>query len=130
MKFLLLDDIRDCTMTYNLTKNTIYIINKWDIVKNYNEFVKYIQENGLPDVISFDHDLADEHYVPCEYWDNYQLSKDYQDGKSYSEKTGNDCAKWLVQYCIDSNLSLPQWLVHSANPVGADYIRRTLKNYK
>lgn len=115
-------------MTYNLTKNTIYITEEWDIVKNYNEFVNYIQKNGLPDVISFDHDLADEHYTPREYWDDYKLSKEYQDQKSYSEKTGNDCAKWLVQYCIDLKLSLPLYLVHSANPVGADYIRKTLKD--
>ena len=45
----------------------------WVIVRNYNEFVKKIEEDGMPVFISFDHDLADEHYneamssfvIPC-----------------------------------------------------------------
>lgn len=126
-KYLLLDDIRDCQMTFNITKNSIYLLNDWDIVRNYDEFINYILKNGLPSVISFDHDLADEHYVPSEYWDNYDLSKEFQESQSYREKTGNDCAKWLLEYCYENNLKLPQCMVHSANPVGADNIRKTLK---
>ena len=36
----------------------------WIVVRNYDEFVKKINELGLNniDVISFDHDLAPEHY--------------------------------------------------------------------
>ena len=126
-KYLLLDDIRDCQMTFNITENSIYLLNDWDIVRNYDEFINYILKNGLPSVISFDHDLADEHYVPSEYWDNYDLSKEFQESQSYREKTGNDCAKWLLEYCYENNLKLPQCMVHSANPVGADNIRKTLK---
>ena len=126
-KYLLLDDIRDCQMTFNITKNSIYLLNDWDIVRNYDEFINYILKNGLPSMISFDHDLADEHYVPSEYWDNYDLSKEFQESQSYREKTGNDCAKWLLEYCYENNLKLPQCMVHSANPVGADNIRKTLK---
>ena len=126
-KYLLLDDIRDCQMTFNITKNSIYLLNDWDIVRNYDEFINYILKNGLPSVISFDHDLADEHYVPSEYWDNYDLSKEFQESQSYREKTGNDCAKWLLEYCYENNLKLPQCMIHSANPVGADNIRKTLK---
>ncbi len=126
-KYLLLDDIRDCQMTFNITKNSIYLLNDWDIVRNYDEFINYILKNGLPSVISFDHDLADEHYVPSEYWDNYDLSKEFQESQSYREKTGNDCAKWLLEYCYENDLKLPQCMVHSANPVGADNIRKTLK---
>lgn len=126
-KYLLLDDIRDCQMTFNITKNSIYLLNDWDIVRNYDEFINYILKNGLPSVISFDNDLADEHYVPSEYWDNYDLSKEFQESQSYREKTGNDCAKWLLEYCYENNLKLPQCMVHSANPVGADNIRKTLK---
>lgn len=126
-KYLLLDDIRDCQMTFNITKNSIYLLNDWDIVRNYDEFINYILKNGLPSVISFDHDLADEHYVPSEYWNNYDLSKEFQESQSYREKTGNDCAKWLLEYCYENDLKLPQCMVHSANPVGADNIRKTLK---
>lgn len=128
-KKLFLDDIRVPREVYSYIPNNIYLANNWSIVRNYEEFVKFIEKNGLPDLISFDHDLADEHYVPSHLWDDYEKSKEYQDSQSYREKTGQDCAKWLVNYCIDNKKPLPQFLVHSMNPVGADYIRNYLNNY-
>jgi hypothetical protein len=103
-----------------------YII---DWVLNYEQFTQWIEKHGLPKIISFDHDLADEHYTPEEYWHDYQISKNYQEAQNYQEKTGMDCAKWLVDYCIDNNKSLPVFYVHSANPVGADNILGILNNY-
>lgn len=101
-------------------------------VRNYEEFIIWIKENGLPTNISFDHDLADEHYTPPKYWDDYQASKNYQQEKekSYKEKTGMDCAKWLVDFCIDYNQQLPTYQVHSANPVGANNIKYYLQNFE
>lgn len=126
---LFLDDIREPEHVFSYIPNNIYTMTNWNVVRNYDEFVKYIEENGLPDLISFDHDLADEHYTLSEYWDNYNKSKEYQDSQNYREKTGLDCAKWLVDYCIDNKVKLPQFMVHSINPVGADYIRNYLNNY-
>ncbi len=101
-------------------------------VLNYEQFTQWITKFGLPAAISFDHDLADEHYTPEYFWDNYQESKKYQDWKAnqYKEKTGKDCANWLVEYCMDNNKELPEIFVHSANPVGADNIRHLLQNFK
>lgn len=98
-------------------------------VLNYNEFVECIEMMGLPDAISFDHDLADEHYTPSKYWSDYEASKAYQESQQYVEKTGYDCAKWLVDYCADREHTLPRCYVHSANPVGADNIKAYLNNY-
>lgn len=98
-------------------------------VLNYDEFTEWISRFGLPDIISFDHDLAFEHYTPEEYWSDYEKSKEYQDKQAYTEKTGFDCAKWLVDYCIDNSKSLPKFYAHSANPVGADNIMGILNNY-
>ena len=36
---------------------------KWVVVKNYDEFTEYIEKNGIPDYISFEHDLAPEHTI-------------------------------------------------------------------
>ena len=109
-------------------------INQWNInwVLNHEQFVKWINMYGLPDAISFDHDLADEHYTPEYFWNNYEESKKYQEwrGKDYQEKTGVDCAKWLVDFCIDNKKSLPEIFIHSANPVGADNIKYLLENFK
>lgn len=99
-------------------------------VRNYEEMKEWIAHNSLPDIISFDHDLADEHYTPPKYWDDYQASKEYQDSQDYKEKTGLDCAKMVVDYCMDYNRQLPHYFSHSANPVGRDNILGLLNNFK
>lgn len=130
-KKLFLDDFRlPEHVSYYKPNESIYREEGWDIVANYEEFVEYISKNGLPDLISFDHDLADEHYTPPEYWEDYERSKEYQESKEYKEKTGKECAEWLIQYCIDKKVPLPQTLIHSQNPVGADRIKKTLEDGK
>ena len=44
--------------------------------------------------------------------------------------TGMDCAKWLVDYCIQFDAELPKWNVQSANPVGKDNINQLLSNFR
>lgn len=103
----------------------------WIIVRNYNEFVKQILSLSSDDeyVISFDHDLADEHYTPKEYRDDYEASKTYQENKQYKEMTWNDCAKELVSIITRWWLKKPYiCYIHSFNPVWADNIKRTLND--
>lgn len=128
-KRLYLDDMRHNSDSFEMLGYVIYK-EKWDIVRSYKEFVKWISKNGLPDIISFDHDLADVHYTPKEYWSDYHKSKEYQEGLVYNEKTGLDCAKWIVNYCMYNNKTLPKYLVHSANPVGRDNIYYYLRNFE
>lgn len=113
---------------FGYTKEQMFL-EQWDIVRNYNEFVDYIQTNGLPDFISFDHDLADTHYTPEHLWEDYEASKAWQDAQVHIEKTGYECAKWLVEYCMDHEKSLPDYYSHSMNPVGRDNILGTLNNF-
>jgi len=49
--------------------------------------------------------------------------------KTSEYKTGYDCAKWLVNYCIDGNLILPKWNIQSSNPVGKDNINGLLTSF-
>jgi hypothetical protein len=56
---------------------------------------------------------------------NYTLNYD-----NIKEKTGLDCAKWLVDYCIDNQLDLPKYYVHSANPIGRQNIINYLENFR
>ena len=93
-------------------------IRAWVVVRTYSEFCKTITEQGLPGFVSYDHDLADEHFVQ---------SVDYT---KFKERTGYDCAKWLVEYCERYKVSLPQYQVHSMNPVGKENIISLLENYK
>lgn len=95
-------------------------------VKSYSEFVDWITENGLPDAIAFDHDLDEEHYAPQCEWGNYN---EWAINQNFKEKTGYDCAKWLVDYCMDNNVPLPIFSSHSANPAGRENITKLLTNF-
>ena len=92
----------------------------WEIVRSYEEFVEWIEKNGLPNEISFDHDLSDVSYDPVTQKEHFK----------YHETTGYDAAKWLCEYCWTNGLPIPTWNVHSANPVGRDNIVQILKSYE
>lgn len=119
MKFnLYLDDFRDPIDSGYYLGNPMYGNLQWEVVRNYDNFIKIITERGVPDVVSLDHDLADEHY------DVQKPSDEYQ------EKTGYHCAKWLIQYCIDNDKDLPQTiLIHSMNPAGCLNIQSLFNTY-
>ena len=64
---LFLDDFRIPVDAFQCTGDTDFLQLKWAIVRSHDEFVDYIQkrydsEGVLPDLIAFDHDLADDHY--------------------------------------------------------------------
>jgi hypothetical protein len=117
---LYLDDFRVPRDSYDHSYQPIYISLDWEIVRSYDEFVKIILEKGIPEVISFDHDLADAHYEQPTHL-NYDECK---------EKTGYHCAKWLINYCIDNKKEIPAMiLVHSLNPAGTLNIRSLFNTY-
>lgn len=116
-RLLFLDDIRYPIEAYHYTQQDIFLRKDWHIVRNYEQFVNSILEKGLPEMISFDHDLADEHYLKS-------------NSNELVEKTGYDCAKWLIEYCMDNDADLPEFYCHSMNPVGKENIENLLKNFK
>jgi len=124
MKKLFLDDVRTIEMVY-----TDVNPQDWVIVRNYHEFVNYIQKYGLPSFISFDHDLGLEHVKWFFNNGGYESLPNPLEA-DFKEKTGYDAAKWLCEYCQDNNLKLPDYAVHSANPVGRQNIIHYLKNFK
>ena len=104
---------------------------KWTVVKNYEEFKLIVEScfdrNVKFKYVSFDHDLAEQHYTPEKYWDNYQASEKYQNAQKYTEKTGEDCAKYMKEIHEKFNTPLPIIYVHSMNPVGAQRIINVFK---
>ncbi len=96
-------------------------------VKNYDDFVDWITENGLPHTIAFDHDLGDD--VARERVSN-GMSKRQARIKKRETMSGMECAKWLVDYCIDNDVDLPHWEIQSANPTGKENINGILNNYR
>lgn len=114
----------------------------WVVVRNYQEFIDTVIQIGLENiqVISLDHDLGDS--AMSEYFNNvspnYTLNYD-----NIKEKTGYDCAKWLVNHFYDLHpeslenrrtfrgrpIPFPQIYVHSANPIGAANIMGYINNF-
>ena len=79
----------------------------WHVVRSTAEAVKYVSENGVPDLISFDHDLG-----------------------------GEDTAIKFIHWLIDRDLENPgligknfKFVIHSQNPVGARNIEKLLSGY-
>jgi hypothetical protein len=104
---------------------------EWIVVRSYDEFVAKVMELGLETIklISLDHDLGN---TAMKEYDNIH------------EKTGYDCAKWLVNHFYDKNpdwltlgrlqkkslsFNFPTVLVHSANPIGSANIMGYVNNF-
>jgi hypothetical protein len=100
-------------------------IRTWVVVRSYDQFVQTISERGIPEFISFDHDLAFEHMLNTYRMNDMKIPYDM-----YKEKTGMDCAKWLVDYCINNHHPLPKFQVHSYNPVGRENIQSLLDSFR
>lgn len=107
---------------------------RWEVVRNYEEFVEKVEKIGLEniEVISLDHDLGDT--AMQEYFNN--VSPNYSlDYSNISERTGYDCAKWLVNHFYDrqekqtSSSTFPLVYTHSANPIGSANIMGYINNF-
>ena len=124
MKRLFLDDWRipkDCT-TYMQNRTDCSIFHEeWDIVRSYGQFGKWLEDNGVPDLVSFDYDLADvaelKESLPIEEWFDLDENRVYN---------GLDCAELLLEYCKKRGLKFPEYAVHSANPDGTESIKDLL----
>lgn len=126
---LFLDDFRRPQDCYYMTNSSFYFKTEWQIVRNYDEFVNHIEtkwkDGEFPSVVSFDHDLGDDHYGIPVTEENYDAVF-----TGLEEKTGLDCAKWLINFCLEKGRKLPVFMVHSQNPVGAKNILSLLNNFK
>jgi hypothetical protein len=129
-RLLWLDDIRDpsdTTWQNWLIENHVTPSDfKITWVKNADDFVKYITENGIPEFVCFDHDLGRD--VVDEKVAN-GMSRRQAQIQRRETVDGYDCAKWLVDYCVDNDEALPTYLIQSANPVGVVNINTYLQNF-
>lgn len=102
----------------------------WRVARNYHDALWYVKTYGLPYHVSFDHDLADVHYEVEDY-SSRELFLGEEANRVPYEFTGYDFAKWLCNWMMDNvdNLDGFSYNVHSANPVGAENIRRYMENF-
>jgi hypothetical protein len=119
------------------------VANDWVVVRNFEQFIKAVEKIGLDNIetISLDHDLGDS--AMWEYHNN--VSRNYSlDYNNIKEKTGYDCAKWLVNRFYEENpdwankdrsvkrakkMPFPTVYTHSANPIGSANIMGYINNF-
>jgi hypothetical protein len=101
---------------------------EWIVVRNYDEFVDKVNEIGLQniEVISLDHDLGN---TAVREWHNNVYKNYTLDYNNIEEKTGYDCAKWLVEQWMDGKRVVIVW-THSANAIGSANIMGYINNYR
>jgi len=120
-----LDDVRTPLSPNN---EWIHGIEEWTVVRNYDEFVAKVNEVGLEniDVISLDHDLGDSAMAEWHknVYHNYELNYN-----NITEKTGYDCAKWLVEQWMEGKPVVDVY-THSANAIGSANIMGYINNYR
>jgi len=121
-QYIYLDDVR--TPTQGVGEDN----RPWVIVRSYDEFVEKVNEIGLENIqaISLDHDLGDSAMSEWKnnVYHNYKLDYD-----NITEKTGYDCAKWLVEQWMD-NKPVVTVMTHSANAIGSANIMGYINNYR
>ena len=88
-----------------------YVVGKinpgnWNVIwlKNYKQFTNWIELEGLPDVICFDHDLGEQ-------------------------LTGKDCANYLMDILIEKDMLGPVVRCQSSNPCGKQDILNLINNW-
>ena len=100
----------------------------WIIARNYDEFISKVKEIGLENIklISLDHDLGDTAMTEWHrnVYHNYTL-----DYNNITEKTGMDCAKWLVDQWLEGS-PVVEVVVHSANAIGSANMMGYINNYR
>lgn len=128
MKYkILLDDFRTPRMVFNYIPNKIYNEDDWVVVHNYSEFVGVVEEIGIENIslISWDHDLAFEHYGDTEAYNTGVINYD-----KYNEKTGYHYVKWLCEKCLDDNVKLPECIYHTQNTIGIINMKMYVENFR
>ena len=121
-QYVYLDDVR--TPTQGVGDDN----QPWVVVRSYDEFVEKVNEIGLENIqsISLDHDLGDSAVSEWKnnVYHNYKLDYD-----NITEKTGYDCAKWLVEQWMDDK-PVVTVMTHSANAIGSANIMGYINNYR
>jgi len=127
--YLFLDDVRK---PFQVTWEELPLVN-WTVARSYDDFVKLVTLMGVPSCVSFDHDLADEHYedyravAPNEARIIDPLKLNY---KKYKVKSGYHAAKWLAAYCTKHKQPIPEYHIHTLNHIGRRNISNLLEGAK
>lgn len=128
---LFLDDERNPQECVHYIDDQRYQILEWIVVRSHRSFVNILEEKWLigefPNLVSFDHDLDEEHYEysMCSSVELYKVLY-----RHTTIPTGLQSALFLISFCERNKLHLPECLIHSKNKIGSQLILSALNSYK
>jgi hypothetical protein len=129
---LFLDDVREPTDCLQYKEDPRYGNLEWVIVRSHQEFISVVlekwEQGAFPSLVSFDHDLAHEHYHSSMYEGLPAYESVYE--RMMKIPTGRRSADFLVKFCKEHGLRVPECLIHTMNPAGKQRIQNTLKKEK
>ena len=127
---LFLDDIRQPEDAW-IYSERVKLLDKtnthgceWEIVRNYNDFCEFINKYGIPEVVSFDHDLCQEH---MEHYFDVTSKIGVIEYGNLKTPTGKHCAEFFVDKWKEAGKPKVYVFVHSANRWGQTEIKSVLK---
>lgn len=124
---LFLDDVRQPSSAWmNYFRQVSYDLYEWVVVRNYSEFCQTIDTLGIPDFVSYDHDLAESHYDHSMFESIEAYEKQISGSQ---EKTGLECAQYLLEKLSMKEKEHPRYVVHSQNPVGRQRIQNCIEYF-
>ena len=85
---------------------------EWVIARSSKEACDIVKQRGMPARMALDHDLG-------ERWD----PKDRID-------TVPRFLNWLAYDYFEAGMTIPEYTIHSANPVGAENMRSFMESWK
>jgi hypothetical protein len=106
--FLYLDDIRVPIISHNNQRGVSGV--DFYIVRNKKDFIDFVDKNFYEiSFVSFDHDI-----------NSFEGDLEF---------TGKDACQYLVDKCLESGHSFPDWYVHSDNVPGRNNIIGLILNF-
>ena len=109
-------------MSYNLfidDERVPYNPSEWVVVRTSQEAIKYVEVHGMPQRLTLDHDLG-----------MISALSDENDKTYIVEDTVMIFLKWLSRTYWDGEAAIPEYTVHSANPVGRNNIQSYMESWK
>lgn len=98
----------------------------WEIAKSFSDFVFLIKTKGIPDLVSYDCDLCQEHY------DNYFALRHTYPIHYHEFKTpcGIHCIEYLLRVCsVLKERPHPPYFIHTMNNYAGPFMDNLIKDY-
>lgn len=96
----------------------------WEVVRNYRAFRAIVDNKGIPEVVSFDNDLNEDHMVAF----HKTLGDGIYEWENLTE-TGIHCVLYLIEKCKEQKVPFPKYYIHSANHFARPIIKKLIDDY-